>query len=152
LTRSWSETPKSAIGLSASFERTVIGPLFVRASLGAWASLPGGDPVSVCAPLPNGGCARAPVVPSRLRMAELHAAVPLLPVIPFFGIAGAGVVFPHGDRVDTLPATRGILRTGFELGDGRRWRGIRLQWTRLVFRGPVRDLRSARGGALLLRW
>ena len=151
LSRSRSETPKAAIGLSALVGRAFGSYVQVRGGVGAWASIPGGDPVSICQPLPGGGCAAAPVVPDRLWTAQLDAVVRVLPSVPVFGVVACGIVVPDGARKDSLPASRGLVRTGVEIGDGRGLGGLRLQVTRLVFVGGIRALRSGIAIAVLVR-
>lgn len=150
LSRSRSQTPKSALGLNATFGRSLSAYLKWRARAGAWFSLPGGDAVSICEPLPAGGCAPAPAVPDRLWIGELQAVVSLVPGW-FYGLGGVGGVMPQGGDGDSFPS-RGLARLGFEVGDGSRWRGIRLQVSRVEFSGPIRDLRWGQDVGLLLRF
>jgi hypothetical protein len=151
LTRSKSQTPKSAVALSAMVGRSLGTLLRARAAVGLWASLPAGDDLSICLRLPDGGCAPDPVVPTRLWMGEVQGLARILPVVPLYAVAGLGIAFPQGQQADSLPSSRTTLRAGLELGDGRRWRGLRLQFSRVLFSDEIRSLRSGNEVGLRLR-
>ena len=150
LSRSRSQTPKSAMGLNAMVGRSLTSFLKWRAGGSAWFSLPAGDAVSICEPLPGGGCASAPAVPDRLWIGELQALVGLIPGW-IYGLVGVGGVVPQGGDGESFP-TRGLARIGLEVGDGQRWGGIRIQVSRVEFSGPIRDLRWGQDVGLLLRF
>lgn len=149
LTRSKSQTPKTALGLSVLLGKPLGLHLKVRAVVGVWASLPGGDPVSICSPIP-GGCAPDPVVPDRLWMAEAQAVWKVFS-LPVHLLGGTGVSIPEGGN-GSLPGGRALLRVGIELGDDQRWRGLRVQLARVVFPTEIADLSSGQGVAILFRF
>ena len=83
-------------------------------------------------------------------MGELQALAGLIPGW-IYVLGGLGGVVPQGGDGESFP-TRGFARLGFEVGDGRRWGGIRLQVSRAEFSGPIRDLRWGQEVGLLLRF
>jgi hypothetical protein len=123
LSRARSQTPKTAVGLSAIAGRHLGALLELRGALSVWASLPGGDPVAICEALPGGGCAPDPVVPDRLWIAELEAAVRLVPLVPLFGIGGVGGndAGRSARRLLALPAATSAL-------GGGSWRRTTVAW------------------------
>ena len=145
VTRARSETPKSALGASASAQFPAEAALMLRGTVGALASLPGGDVVSIgCIPMP---CPRV-AVPDRMYTAELTAVVRIVPIVPLFAIAGAGVVFSQGAGSDSgpghdrLPPARGNWRLGAELGGKGWWHELRLQWSHAEYAGAIGALRG----------
>lgn len=148
LTRVRSETPRTAIGMTAAASREFSSLIAVRATGSMWASLPAGDPVSICERLPGGGCAPAPVVPEQLWFTELNLLVKILPRAPLLLLGSAGAVLPVGDAADSLPSLRPAWRWGLEVGDGKRWRGVRVQFTRVSFR-PLQNLTGAQSVTIL---
>lgn len=149
LTRVRSETPRAAIGVTAAASREFGSLIVARATGSWWASLPAGDPVSICDRLPGGGCAPAPIVPEQLWFTELNLLLRVLPRAPLLLIGGAGAVLPVGDRADSLPSLRPGWRWGLEVGDGKRWRGVRVQFTRVSFARSLQDLTGAQSVTIL---
>ena len=148
LTHVRSETPRAAIGMTASASHQVGSLIAVRATGSFWASLPAGDPVSICYLLPGGGCAPAPIVPEQLWFTDLNVLVRVFPRAPLLLVGGAGAVLPVGDRADSLPSLRPAWRWGVEVGDGKRWRGVRVQFTHIGF-NRLQDLTGAQSIAIL---
>jgi len=149
LTRIRSETPRAAIGVMGTVSRSLGSVVALRASGSGWASLPAGDPVSICERLPTGGCAPTPIVPERLWLAELHVLARPAPRIPVWLLGGVGGLLPAGDRADSLPNARAVWRWGVEIGDSKHWRGLRVQLTRIAFSNRIQSLRGAQSVAIL---
>ena len=151
LERSASPTSKGGLSLSAIIGRSLGTLVRARASVGLWASFPGGDDVSICYLLPDESCAPDPVVPDRVWMGELQGLLRIMPVVPLYASTGLGIALPRGPRTDSLPSSRTVLRAGLELGDGRRWRGLRVQFSRVMFSDEIRSLRSGNEIGLRVR-
>lgn len=80
-------------------QRAVRGPLAARLSVRTLKSIITADDISLCHPLPGGGCLPDSVFPSTLWMADVVIAHQPFEAVPVHALTGLGIALPLGPAV-----------------------------------------------------